>query len=766
MDATLRNSFCTGGADRQTGAPGRAMSRLAKVFVLFVVLVGLGVWSSEALAIAKFARVAGNWSAVGTWSSVSCAAAGATTVPSAADDVTICNGINVTVDGAGVAGSVTIAPGATATALTLGAAGTLTVTNASGLSGNVIINGSTASRTRSLAVGARTLTVTGNVTINGGATTGGVSNISQLTVTTTPGTANIGGNLIINAGTVNTSVARATVTTGTINVAGDVTLTGGVTSNTRDVLLSVTGASAVGAGVNIGGNLNINSTLATTSTVSMTSTGRITVTGNVTNGDMLTIGAGVFTANGATFATTNPLITTTTSVTSGTLSIAGNAAVAGGAANPSGATMSVTTGILTVGGNLDITAGSNTLAIATTSVTTGRITVNGNTTVTGGAAAGRNALLTASNIPAVAGNGINLNGMLTTVATAAGGVATATVSMTTAGAINVAGDVNNGGTVTIGTGTFSVTNAASTYANNSAAVVATTTISTGTLNVPGNLTNAAGDAITVTGAGNINVGGNWGNGGAFTAGTGTVTFNGTAQQTITGATTFNNMTVNNAAGIVLANDITATSAATGVVTLTSGIVTTGVNTLIVPRVCNTPSVARINGYVIGNLQLAFPTSVPARTCTYNIGDSIGYLPVTVVLTGATAGTLTGRVDSGDHPDTIANISGIDQTRSANRYWTLTPGTLATYTSYAATFQFCVAACTNAERDATATVGSFIVAKKNAGAWARPAVGVRTATTIQVTGVTSVQGFGDFAVGESLTGVYKGVNQLIDLREVY
>lgn len=588
------------------------MSRIAKLFVLFVSLTGLGVWSGDALAAAKFARVAGNWSTAGTWSTTSCAAAGATTQPTAADDVTICNGINVTVDGAGTAGSVTIATGATATALTLGAAGTLTVTNASGLSGNVIINPSTANVTRSLAVGARTLTVTGSVTINGGTTTGGASNISQLTVTT--GTASLG-SLVLNAGTLVRNQARVTLTTGKINVTGDVTLTGGTALNTCDALLSVTGASIVGNGINIGGNLNINSTLATTSAVSIT--------------------------------------------------------VAGG-----------------------------------------RITVNG------------------------------------------------------------AGGVNNGDTVTVGAGIFTVSNAAATFANSNAAIVAATSISTGTLNVAGNLTNATGDTITVTGAGNIFVGGNWSNSGTFTAGTSTVTFDGAAQQTLTGVTTFNNMTVNNAAGLLLASNITATSAAAGVVTLTSGAITTGVNnTLIVTRPCATPSVTRTTGYVIGNLQLSFPTLAGTTTCTYHVGDSIGYAPVTVALTGATAGTLTGRVGGvgGDHPDTIANISGIDQTKSANHYWTLTPGTLATYTSYAATLQFCAVACTNAERDATATVGNFIVAKKfpvATGSWILPTPLTRTATTIQVTGVTSATGFGEFAVGELLTGVYKGVNQLIDLREVY
>jgi M6 family metalloprotease-like protein len=65
--------------------------------------------------------------------------------------------------------------------------------------------------------------------------------------------------------------------------------------------------------------------------------------------------------------------------------------------------------------------------------------------------------------------------------------------------------------------------------------------------------------VTISGgtlnANNLNllVGGNWENNGLFTPGTGTVTFNGTAEQSLVGnaATTFNNLTVDNTAGVAL-----------------------------------------------------------------------------------------------------------------------------------------------------------------------------------------------------------------------
>lgn len=62
----------------------------------------------------------------------------------------------------------------------------------------------------------------------------------------------------------------------------------------------------------------------------------------------------------------------------------------------------------------------------------------------------------------------------------------------------------------------------------------------------------------------MNVAGNWTNNGAFTAGTGTVTFNGTSEQTVggTNATAFNNLTVNSGATVVLPTDAPLTVAGT------------------------------------------------------------------------------------------------------------------------------------------------------------------------------------------------------------
>lgn len=755
---------------------------------LILLLLALAATShtSALLAQACSSAASGSWTVAATWNAP-CNVIGG---PTAANAVTINNGHLITTPAAAVAaGSLDIAAGATATSLTLG--GNLTVTNAMGGTGNIRIFGSTANVTRTLSVNSRTLTVTGSVTVNGGTAGGGAANISQLSVTT--GIVTIGGALNITAGTIDTHVARVTLTSGRITVTGATTVTGGATA-LRDALLTIAGASVAGNGYILNGGLTIASTIATSSAVTMTGAagGRITVAGNVDNRDALSIAAGIFNATSAagTFTTSNTSAVagskvSSTTVTTGSLTIAGNTFVTGGVVNPSGATMSVTTGVISIGTvgiprNLSISAGSNTNTNATVSVTTGRITVSGTATLTGGAAAGRNALLTSSGIPAVAGNGINVGSDLNIVTSAAGGVTTGTVSMTAAGVINVGGTVNNGGTVTIGTGAANVTGAASAYNNSSAVVVANTTISTGTLNLSGNtptLNNAAGETMSISTTGNITVGnlatatgmlsnagtltlsaggtvnanGSFTNSGTFTntaagqlnlrgttstingtfnRGTGTVsmlraaplgvtqTLSGTALTAAPAANGFNNLVVNNTTGFGVT--LGSTVAVKGTLTLTNGTVTTGANSLVTVPSCAAPSVVRTSGYVIGNLQKTIPAG--ASSCTFEVGTAAGFIPIgTTFPAGTTTGNITASATGTEHPSHGVGPSGINTARSVNRYWTLASGPAPFITVPAAGFNAIFNFITPGDYDAGADPAKFTVQRFSGGAWASPAV---------------------------------------------
>jgi hypothetical protein len=148
---------------------------------------------------------------------------------------------------------------------------------------------------------------------------------------------------------------------------------------------------------------------------------------------------------------------------------------------------------------------------------------------------------------------------------------------------------------------------------------------------------------------NMNVGSHWTNNGAFTPGTGAVTFNGTANQNLTGstATAFNNLMLNNSAGLTLSGSVNAT--VDGTLTLTSGVATTGSNKMIIS---STGSVARTSGHISGNLQKHVATGAGVSR-TFEIGDAApaNYTPVTLTFASVSgAGNLVAQAVSGDHPD--------------------------------------------------------------------------------------------------------------------
>lgn len=489
---------------------------------LGVVLAVLALGSATVEAATYFARTnnaSTAWENSLTWSATSCTGGSPGTFPGAGDDVQICNNKQVTITSARTIGSLTINGGGNTTRLTFTAAGggNLTVTNSSGRTGNVTINASTANVNRDILVNDRTLTITGNVDINGGTGGGGAQNTARLYATS--GTVTIGGNVTIDAGSVNNNRARMEVDTGKIDVAGNVTLTGGGT-NSRDAELFVTGASALGNGINIGGTLTVAATVSTSSTVQISAAGgRITVNGagGVVNRDSVFVGDGIFTVSSAaaTFATGSTTILTRTTVAGGTLTIGGNATVTGGTTIGDNSTMSVATGTITVGGNLTMTAGTagNTDATALVSGTTGLLSVTGDVLLDGTTAL-RNALLTVSS-SSDPGRGVTIGGALTVGNIGSTTPGSAVAQITAVGGritVDGAGGVINRDTIAVGDGIFTVSNAAATFATTNNTKATSTSVTGGTLTIAGNATvtggtsNPSGATFTVS-TGTISVGG-------------------------------------------------------------------------------------------------------------------------------------------------------------------------------------------------------------------------------------------------------------------
>ncbi|MBI4811147.1 MAG: hypothetical protein HY800_06875, partial [Ignavibacteriales bacterium] len=233
------------------------------------------------------------------------------------------------------------------------------------------------------------------------------------------------------------------------------------------------------------------------------------------------------------------------------------------------------------------------------------------------------------------------------------------------------------------------------------------------------------------------VGGDWLNNGIFTSGSATVSFNGSSNQTISGAsaTAFNNMVLNNSSGLT----ITTSPTINGILTLTNGIITTGSNDV---YISSSGSVARTSGHVFGNLRKYINSGVTSKD--FEIGGVSIYAPVSISFGSvSTAGDLTVSTTEADHSD-ITN-SGIDPSKSVNRYWSLI-GNGIVFTNYNAVFNF-----VSTDLDGSANPNVFIVSRFNDGVWTQPTVGTRTSISTEATGLT---GFGDFQIGEQMTSNLK------------
>jgi len=333
------------------------MSSFAKLFFLFVLLVGLGAWSGEALAAAKVASAGANW-ATATWTPAG--------VPTSGDTCTINSGVNLSVTTAAVCGSLALGSVVGSnTTLTLGAGGSLNITSSGGQSGNLVLNPGNVGSTFTIAAATQTLTVDGTFTTS---TTTGTHVISvstgqvnftraagiawptrgTLTVTgnNAGGSVNFTGLVTQTAGTI-----QNTTTGGTLNFNGGFNHSGG-TFTTRS-----------GETINFGGNYTNSGgtqTFNTTSTENFTGTATITPTSTINFGNLgVSPGAG----NSVTLA--------------GNVNVAGNLTVSTGTFNlatftanrsAAGGTITVANGAtLNIGGTNSFPANYNTHALGASS---------------------------------------------------------------------------------------------------------------------------------------------------------------------------------------------------------------------------------------------------------------------------------------------------------------------------------------------------------------------------------------------------------------
>lgn len=592
------------------------------------------------------------------------------------------------------------------------------------------------SLTFSAAGGAANLTHAANQTLTVGA--GGVTiNSSSNTNNSTKawrindGSATVNGNVTLQQGSAdNDRLARIFLTSGpspaaTLTINGNLTFTSG---NAVRVGIDMAGGSASGQ-VNLSGQFTVN----TTGTLAM-GTGTAIFNYNGTAAQTVRVGVSSVIYRNLHLNNSDPAGATLSAAIT-TTNVTGNVRVQGGILNNGGFAIASAGG----GDVFELASGTRFNLTGTSGMPSGFTTYSlaaDSTTSFQGANQAVAAVSVTSAVQLIYGH----------VIAQGGGTKTAGAA-TPPAALNIAGDfsIENATTFTANSND-PIVNVTGNMAINGSGIYQSSSNAARALSVTGNL--AVGGTYTGNGA-PLNITGDFTRTGTFTSGTGVVTFNSAsmvAPQTLTGATTFTSMTVNNTGlGLSLANNMTVTTAAAGSLVLTNGVVTTGANVLIVARACNNAaSVTRTNGYVVGNYQKAIPNG--ATTCLFELGGGGDYSPASLAFTGVggTGGGLIGRVGLpvGDHPN--IGTSGLNSTKSVNRWWGFTTtgvtGTaLPAFTSYGATLTFVAG-----DVDGGANTANFEIERWNGAAWSVTTVGTRTATSTQATGITAL---GELAIAE-------------------
>ena len=265
------------------------------------------------------------------------------------------------------------------------------------------------------------------------------------------------------------------------------------------------------------------------------------------------------------------------------------------------------------------------------------------------------------------------------------------------------------------------------------------------LTVFGDLTINNGGIMTLSTlpGGDLNLKGNFINNGSFWHKDRLTTFNGTSVQNISGSNPplFGLLTIDNSAGVTMNCNVTiaGTIISSDNLTFNNGIITTNANTLYLGSTTGVTG-AGIGKYIYGNECISIPNgSAPSKT--FDIGDANYYTPGTITFIGTTtgSGSITAHTTSNDHTN-IAG-SGLDNTKSVNRYWTLVNNGVTGFTSYTGAFTFA-----NQDKDAGSNTANFIIRKYNGSTWSTTGLISALTNTNSAGGMTS---FSDFQIGEIL-----------------
>ena len=326
----------------------------------------------------------------------------------------------------------------------------------------------------------------------------------------------------------------------------------------------------------------------------------------------------------------------------------------------------------------------------------------------------------------------SVNGNMTIIAAGVSGVGTPYLGVTTGSdtrTLNIAGNlsIRGGSFRLLGASTGSgptIVNVAGNVAVSDSGVLnlSSTTSATPTtpiLNVQGNFLHTAG-TVTKT---------------SSTSGA-VITFNGTLPQqfSTTGMAAAISFVINNPSGVTLETNVSLG----GTITLTSGILTTGSDTLIISN-NTTGAVTRTSGWVNGYLKRAFAASIGSYL--FPLGDAAFYRGATVDFTGAPAkATNLTASFNGNDPGTNGLPSGISNYWH-DGYWIVSSDTIPGGT-------YSISLDVNGISGVSSGDTKIMQRETSSDAWAvAGSFGDITSGVITHTGIT---GFSQFALGGDIS----------------
>jgi hypothetical protein len=770
-----------------------------KLVLIVIAAVLLPVDSSEAAP--RSSRASGAWNAAIWAATNNCTgAAGSAATPVAADDVFICNGTTVTLDAARQVNTVTLNSGGTldtkAFTLTIGNSpaltfngGTLTSTDVNGGAVSLIRDGATtvaqgsaASATFSNLSLAIAYTIGGNRTY----TLGGGS-VTSITVDRNLNVTPVGaGGAVRNASVVMGTLTSLTVTgTTTIAMQGDNDTLSFITLNAAAASIPFTSGAIVLGG---GGSTGASSVTAGSSTITL----------NGGTGPLFTLAAGggftaststVVMASPASVALTSGAFTGTNAFNNLTVNMAGQTGTLGAAIGVN-TTLSISAGTLSDGtfaitgdgsGTFQVSNGATFQIMGATNQISNFSTVDYGTTAPCG-----NVNYAAAGAQTVANTAPNYGNLILSGSGAKTKASNSALTVSCDFKMQGSATMTTGNATTISVGQdFLLQNTSQFTAGAALTVTRDMTLESGTTFNAGTGTSNLTHIVQRNFANNGATFSTSGGAGPFTS---TFNFNGSAAQTIGGSSssTFNSLTINNSFAtspqVLLARDETVS----GLLTLTTGRLSTGGNTLILTTAATSGS-GSTSSHVIGDVKKGFDGS--NLSFTYPLGDGTKYSPVTVTFAsaGLTAGNLTAAaVTPSEHPDTsvagttppgTVTRNGIDPQKSVNRYWTLKNATVK------GTYDITVAyvAGVGGDIDTGSTQTNFRVARgegcatsgalRTCNPWGLPGTQSNpTVTTSRALGllISSGDRDADFAVGELITtgSRFNREKEFVYIRESY